>query len=238
MHEAKDSRLQKEELALTSMQLDNLGHSASADEDAHGFVFGFCFWVFGFSLERWFSSSPTPLRSNLKAKALSTNTKAVSRMAPRRPRLDQTDCAGFLGRPRRQSPVPFRRGTGSARSSPGRRPALAEGSRGGGAFFWKRAALLLSCKISFQATGPWSPQSTRTEASGPQAFPWKSPDLKRITQLKVPFHYCVGVGGCTEPYVYGWPHPPDCHWVRCFHTKRKFLREKSKVLQPCTVYIY
>lgn len=87
MHEAKDSRLQKKnELTLTSMQLNHLCNSASNQCRTSPIYF--------FKRQFFFFPHVTVLKSENEGSV--TNTKTFIILAPGCIRLDQTACVLFL----------------------------------------------------------------------------------------------------------------------------------------------
>lgn len=88
MHEAKDSRLQKKnELTLTSMQLNHLCNSASNQCRTTPIYF---------FKRRFYSFFPHVTVFKSENEGFITNTKTLSFVAPGCIRLDQTACVLFL----------------------------------------------------------------------------------------------------------------------------------------------
>ena len=98
--------------------------------------------------------------------------------------------------------------------------------------------LLFFCKVFLKATGPRSTQSNGTEAS-PKGFSPEKLLPKVNRQTEGPFLFLRG-GKCPELYVH--LSTPTRLLLRGggggVFIQMSILREKSKVLQPCTVYIY
>lgn len=130
-------------------------------------------------------------------------------------------------------PLPPRRGVGLAPPPDGDRLRQKEG---GVRFPGKGLICYFSAKFSpkQQVLGAHKAPIPKPH---PQAFPRKSSYLKCITQLKVPFYYSVGENVQSSMYTYVHTHKIVTA-VGCVFIQTSILREKSKVLQPCTVYIY
>lgn len=159
-------------------------------------------------------------------------------MAPGCIRLDQTAWVLVLVLPYYYASRPkfaLAAAWGRSPSSPGLRPASVEWKWG--AFYIKGLFQLLFCKIFFKATGPRSTQSNSTEAS-PTSFSLEKLLPKDKVNWQTEGTFLLLCGGNVQSSMYTYIHTHQIVAAVGVFSYKQILREKSKVLQPCTVYIY